>query len=509
MSDMGKSLGKCYIQSRIGGRSENQDSAGIIDTEIGTVVVVCDGMGALNGGSVASKIAVKTILEEFSKGHQDPPSEMLKNAIISANNAIIDAAESDPDLMGMGTTVTALVINEECATVAYLGDSRVYQLRGRRKVFRTFDHSVVFNSVALGVLTEEQARLSSQSNVITKALGIRREIEVDIYELPYSSGDRFILCTDGFWGAMPEKEFIKLVARGNICKTLDRAIAHIDQVGAISGGHHDNLTAAFFDVNIRSKKKSKGDLWRKAISFVLLALTLVVVGFTIYQHYKKDSSLDTKELLDTTVNKSDNDIAEESNSETDISNTTLYNEYEQVDDSSDIHVESCVNAEDTKIEVTNSDTDTQESSNDESLLNHNVDDSESDSITEDTKAEEVSNLTDPKPENDTIDGEGVIATDDSKTDNVVNITAQSETVVEESETTEEKSETVAKESENTEEKSETVAKESGDTEEKSETVVEESKNAEEKSEVQENNSNNLDEGGEVKDAKISEELPKE
>lgn len=501
MSDMGKSLGKCYIQSRIGGRSENQDSAGIIDTEIGTVVVVCDGMGALNGGSVASKIAVKTILEEFSKGHQDPPSEVLKNAIISANNAIIDAAESDPDLMGMGTTVTALVINEECATAAYLGDSRVYQLRGRRKVFRTFDHSVVFNSVALGVLTEEQARLSSQSNVITKALGIRREIEVDIYELPYSSGDRFILCTDGFWGAMPEKEFIKLVARGNICKTLDRAIAHIDQVGAISGGHHDNLTAAFFDVNIRSKKKPKGDLWWKAISFVLLVLTLVVVGFTIYQHYKKDSSPDTKELLDTTVNKSDNDIAEESNSETDISDTTLYNEYEQVDDSSDIHVESCVNAEDTKIEDTNSDTDTQESSNDESLLNHN-DDSESDSITEDTKAEEVSNLTDPKPENDTIEGEGVKATDDSKTDNVVNITAQSETVVEESET-------VAKESGNAEEKSETVVEESGNAEEKSETVAKESGNAMEKSEAQENNSNNLDEGGEVKDAKISEELPKE
>ncbi len=287
MSKDVKSWINCHIKSLIGGRAENQDSAGIIDTAIGTVVVVCDGMGALNGGSVASSIAVKTILEEVSNvTSDDSPSEVLKRAVISANNAILDTAEEDSSLLGMGTTVTAAIVNDYCVTITYLGDSRVYQLRGKKKVFRTFDHSVVFNSVALGVITEEQARLSSQSNIITKALGIRRDIELDIYELPYLPGDRFVLCTDGFWGAMPECEVIKLVAKGEIGKTLDKAAAFIDHIGTIHGGHHDNLTAAIFDVKCESKKKVKMRRSVKILITILFILLLASVIFNVYQwHY--------------------------------------------------------------------------------------------------------------------------------------------------------------------------------------------------------------------------------
>lgn len=287
MSKDTKSWINCHIQSLIGGRAENQDSAGIIDTAIGTVVVVCDGMGALNGGGVASSLAVKTILEEASKiENDDSPAEMLRRAVVRANNAILDMAESDPSLMGMGTTVTAAVINDQCATVTYLGDSRIYQLRGKKKIFRTFDHSLVFNSVALGVITEEQARLSSQSNVITKALGIRREIELDVYELPYLAGDRFVLCSDGFWGALPEREFIKLIAKGEICKTLDKAVAYVDHIGAMQGGHHDNLTAALFDVKKESKKRVKMSKKVKILVVLLSLIALASIGLNVYQCYK-------------------------------------------------------------------------------------------------------------------------------------------------------------------------------------------------------------------------------
>lgn len=284
MSERTESLIQCHIHSLIGGRSENQDSAGIVDSAVGTVVVVCDGMGALNGGSVASSLAVKTIIEEVSSAQKgDSPSEVLRNAIICANNAILDMAENDPELTGMGTTVTAAIINDQCATVTYLGDSRIYQLRGTKKVFRTFDHSVVFQSVAMGIITEEQARLSSQSNIITKALGIRREIELEIFELPYLAGDRFVLCTDGFWGAMPEKDFIRLIAKGNVCATLEKAAAYIDHMGASHGGHHDNLTAAVFDVKRESKKKVKMSKRVKILVAVLTLLLLASAGMNVYQ----------------------------------------------------------------------------------------------------------------------------------------------------------------------------------------------------------------------------------
>ena len=282
-----KSKIECHIQSLIGGRSENQDSAGVMETDIGTVVVVCDGMGALNGGSTASRIAVTTVMNDVAAAQPDESvADVLKAAIIHANNAIIDAAENDDELAGMGTTLTAIIINDECATLSYLGDSRIYQLRGRNKVFRTFDHSLVFQSVRVGLITEEQARLSSQSNIITKALGINREIDVEIYELPYLAGDRFVLCTDGFWGAMPEKELLPKIAKGNVSITLEKTAIQIDLLGIRHGGHHDNLTAAMFDVTKDSKRKVK---MSKKVKLILASLVLALVAslaLNVYQCVK-------------------------------------------------------------------------------------------------------------------------------------------------------------------------------------------------------------------------------
>ena len=278
-----KSKVECYIQSLIGGRSENQDCAGVLNTDVGTVVVVCDGMGALNGGSTASRIAVSTVLD-YVKNVYDEPSipEILRAAILQANNAILDAAEEDEDLKGMGTTITALIINDDCATVSYVGDSRIYQLRGMNKVFRTFDHSFVFESVRIGLITEEQARLSSQSNIILRALGINRELEVDVYELPYLKGDRFVLCTDGFWGALPEKEFIAKIAKGNVQTVLEKTALQIDMIGNRNGGHHDNLTAAMFDTTSESNRKAKMSTKLKIIVASLVLALIVSISLNVY-----------------------------------------------------------------------------------------------------------------------------------------------------------------------------------------------------------------------------------
>lgn len=297
-----KSKIECHIQSLIGGRSENQDSAGVMETDIGTVVVVCDGMGALNGGSTASKIAVTTVINDIAAAQPDESvAEVLKAAIIHANNAIIDAAENDDELAGMGTTLTAIIINDECATLSYLGDSRIYQLRGRNKVFRTFDHSLVFQSVRVGLITEEQARLSSQSNIITKALGVTKEIDVEIHEQPYLAGDRFVLCTDGFWGAMPEKELLPKIAKGNVSITLEKTAIQIDLLGIRNGGHHDNLTAAMFDVTKDSKRKVKMSKKAKLILALLILALVASLALNVYQCVKYGQNCSVENNATTSV----------------------------------------------------------------------------------------------------------------------------------------------------------------------------------------------------------------
>ena len=271
----GKTVG--YIDSRIGGRKENQDSAGLRDTKLGYLIVVCDGMGGMQGGSVASQIAVQTILETVASADvQANPSMTLIKAIRNANMAIIEEGRDDPNLQGMGTTVTALLLTPHSALTAYLGDSRIYQIRHGEKVFRTFDHSMVFEMVKEKVISEEQARLSDQSNVIMKALGITPAIEVEVVERPYRKGDRFVLCTDGFWGAMPEDEFIRhLSEKKPLDKILDSTANIVESIGRNSGKEYDNLTAAILEMNSNSILKEKMN--RKAkILIAILAIFLII-----------------------------------------------------------------------------------------------------------------------------------------------------------------------------------------------------------------------------------------
>lgn len=277
----GKTLG--FIDSRIGGRAENQDSAGIKDTSLGYLIVVCDGMGGMQGGSTASQLAVQTILETVaSADKQGNPSMALVEAIRNANIAIIEKGQDNPELHGMGTTVTALLLTPYSAITAYVGDSRIYQLRDGKKVFRTFDHSMVFEMVKKNIISEEQARLSAQSNVILKALGVNPDVEVEIVERPYQKGDRFILCTDGFWGAMPEEDFIRHLSEKNpINKILESTANVVESIGRNNGGEYDNLTAAIIEMNNNSILKEKMNKTAKIVIAVLSILLVTSIAINI------------------------------------------------------------------------------------------------------------------------------------------------------------------------------------------------------------------------------------
>ena len=282
------------LESRQGGRSENQDFAGVAETALGTLIVVCDGMGGMKGGATASKLAVTTILGYFQKAdYQENPSMLLVKAIQAANAEIFEKGANNPELHGMGTTVTALLINDQCATVAHVGDSRVYQLRKGKKIYRSFDHSMVFEMVKKKVITEEQARLSAQSNIIMKALGITSEIEVNTHTLCYRKGDRFVLCSDGYWGVMPEHEFIDLISKPiGINKVLESSCNTIEAIARKKGNDYDNLTAAIVEVNEDSKIQPKMNKTAKIIIATLAVLLLASVVCNFFQgaNDKSDST---------------------------------------------------------------------------------------------------------------------------------------------------------------------------------------------------------------------------
>lgn len=243
-----------FGRTGIGGRKENQDNYTGMSVGNNVILTVCDGMGGMNGGQTASRIAVTEIAQTLA---EFPIEELGENAIYkavdAANAAIYRRALNDPPLRGMGTTATVLVLTPEAAYLTHVGDSRIYQLRKGKKEFRTFDHSKVFEMVAQNMMTEEQARQSSFSNIITRALGIRPKVDMVVEKIPYKKGDRFILCCDGIWNTLPEPEMMKLfLAKSATKEEVEYLTETVNGIGEQRGGDHDNLTAIVVDVKQKS-----------------------------------------------------------------------------------------------------------------------------------------------------------------------------------------------------------------------------------------------------------------
>ena len=295
-----------YWDTRQGGRAENQDSCGFIDTPLGFVAIVCDGMGGGPSGQLASSTAVQKIVEYIMNAPEGMSrSEVMKNAIEYAHHTILQMGTQKPALRGMGTTVAAVLVNDYSAIIAHVGDSRVYQFRWKRKIFRTADHSMVGELVRNGTLTEEQARLSSQSNIITKALGGNLTNLAEVTERPYEKGDRFMICSDGIWGMMPEKELIRRTAKTpSLSGAVDGTVVEVDEIGRNEGNTHDNLTIAMLEMNTDSKLKEKMSKKSLIIIGILAALFLMsmaanlVLGYFLLSPKDKQQTETTKQELE-------------------------------------------------------------------------------------------------------------------------------------------------------------------------------------------------------------------
>ena len=245
--------------SKQGGRPENQDDCGWVDTPLGFLLVVCDGMGGGPGGKTASRIVKEEFLTAIQNcSPQASRVEAIKKAVSIANEALYLRMEKEPTLKGMGSTLVAVLINEQSAIVTHLGDSRFYSVRGKRILFRTADHSLVGEMVRNKAMSEEQARQSPQSNVIMRALGNTSNHVPEINEISFRKGDRFILCSDGVWGIMPHEQITeRFTSIQDVASLATNLSAEIDQIGFSHGGNHDNHTMAIIELKMNSKLTNK------------------------------------------------------------------------------------------------------------------------------------------------------------------------------------------------------------------------------------------------------------
>jgi protein phosphatase len=213
---------------------------------------VADGMGGHESGEVASQLAIQTLFEAADRFSDKAPGgawtteeieALLRNAFREANNAVVETARARASNMGT-TLVGLLTYNHASAIVANVGDSRCYLLRGGTLRSVSQDHSLVAYLVQLGEITEEQARVHPSGNILVRSVGSTQDVETDVFPVALQPGDRFLLCSDGLWGEVPnpliEKTLATVSDADACCRALIRA--------ANDAGGKDNITCIVVDI---------------------------------------------------------------------------------------------------------------------------------------------------------------------------------------------------------------------------------------------------------------------
>jgi protein phosphatase len=231
-------------------RSHNEDS--IAADAANGLVVLADGMGGYNAGEVASGMATTVIVTEMQqiltgvrpydvdqRSNQEIATRLVREQVLKANTSIYQAAQSQPQYAGMGTTLVTCLFFDNRILVAHLGDSRLYLQRGGSFRQVTRDHSLLQEQIDSGLITVEQAKKAQHKNLVTKALGIDPTVEPEIHEYPTKPGDIYLLCSDGLCDMVEDEDIgMTLQALG---ANLKLAAQQLVQMANDNGGR-DNVS---------------------------------------------------------------------------------------------------------------------------------------------------------------------------------------------------------------------------------------------------------------------------
>jgi serine/threonine protein phosphatase PrpC len=215
-------------------REANEDSYLVV----APLYAVADGMGGHRGGEVASSLALETVQQLFER-----QEGTLADQVAQANRAVYDRSRRDRSVSGMGTTLTAALVDGNTVHLVHVGDSRAYLLRDGRLRQLTEDHTLVHRMVMEGEITPEEAETHPHRSILTRALGVDESVQVDEGDVRIESGDRLLLCTDGLTGMVPEDQITEIMLGSAAPQdAVDRLVKIANRAGGI-----DNITAVVLD----------------------------------------------------------------------------------------------------------------------------------------------------------------------------------------------------------------------------------------------------------------------
>ncbi|WP_301102625.1 Stp1/IreP family PP2C-type Ser/Thr phosphatase [Propionivibrio sp.] len=254
-------------------REHNEDAV-FANPNLG-FVILADGMGGYNAGEVASGMATTLLSSELETAFSaNPPYAIdrvsglsfahscLLDKVAVTNLAIFNAAESQPQYAGMGTTLVTAVFYDNQVTVAHIGDSRLYRLRGESFCAITRDHSLLQDQIDSGIISVEEARFSQNKNLVLRALGVEPDVETEIHDYPVQPGDIYLLCSDGL-NDMVEDEEIQLTLQ-MLAANLELAATQLIQMANDNGGR-DNASVIL--VKILREFPASRSRWSKFLTW--------------------------------------------------------------------------------------------------------------------------------------------------------------------------------------------------------------------------------------------------
>ena len=227
-------------------RDMNQDYMYTSTTPVGSLpnlFVVADGMGGHNAGEYASRFTVDKMVEVISQNRQQEPVAAMKEALTEVNSQLLEEAGADPSKSGMGTTVVAATVIGDLLHVANIGDSRLYVIDHEAIRQITRDHSLVEEMVRLGEMDKAAAKVHPDKNIITRAIGVTRELAVDFFEVELRPGDMILLCSDGLTNMVEDEEIKEIVLeQKNIVEKAEKLINTANE-----NGGKDNITVVLIE----------------------------------------------------------------------------------------------------------------------------------------------------------------------------------------------------------------------------------------------------------------------
>lgn len=238
---------KAYAETNIGvKRTTNQDYVFETTKSVGrlpNLFIVADGMGGHKAGEVASKSAVEAAVKQIKSSKEKDPISIMQEAVNRANDVVVDRAVNEEGCAGMGTTMVVATVTEKAIYIANVGDSRLYFINGEIHQI-TRDHSYVEEMVFLGEIPREEARNHEKKNIITRAIGVEKDIFADYFEVHYKQGDYILLCSDGLTN-MVEDEKIKEIVLSNM--SIDDKSRTLIELANENGGK-DNISVVLVEI---------------------------------------------------------------------------------------------------------------------------------------------------------------------------------------------------------------------------------------------------------------------